>query len=104
METTLHNHKTPIGFSTYVAFGSFAFGTLLFALFKLFPNKEEIFIVGFFYVLFAILINSLVLFHLFYQFITNKADRETIAIRILILLANIPIAVGYFLIVIKFNF
>jgi hypothetical protein len=104
METTLYNQKTPIGFSTYLAFGSFAIGTLLLALFKLFPNKEEIFIVGFFYVLFAILINSLVLFHLFYQFISNENDRETIAIRILILLANIPIALLYFFIVIKFNF
>jgi len=33
----------------------------------------------------------------------QKTERETIAIRILILLANIPIAILYFFIVIKFN-
>jgi hypothetical protein len=101
METSIYNNSTPLSFSTYLALGSFAIGTILFVLFKLFPNESYIFMIGFFYVLFAILLNSLVLLNLFYQFITNKSERENIAIRILILLANIPIALLYFFIVIK---
>ncbi len=100
METTIY-YKNSISFSTYLALGSFAIGTLLLVLFKLFPREEYILFIGFFYVLFAILLNSLVLLNLFYQFIIQKTERETIAIRILILLANIPIAIQYFFIVIK---
>jgi len=100
METTLYQRNT-ISFSTYLALGSFAIGTFLLVLHKLFPKEEYIFFIGFFYVLFAILLNSLVFLHLFYQFIIQKTERETIAIRILILLANIPIAILYFFIVIK---
>lgn len=101
METTIYDHKTPVSFSTYLAIGSFTIGTILFILHQIFPNESYIFIVGFFYVLLAILLNSLVLLNLLYQFIINEAERETIAIRILILLANIPIALLYFFIVIK---
>ncbi|WNM18547.1 hypothetical protein [Flavobacterium capsici] len=101
METTIYDHKTPVSFSTYLAIGSFIIGTILFILHQIFPNEDYIFIIGFFYVLFAILLNSLVLLNLLYQFIINEAERETIAIRMLILLANIPITLLYFFIVIK---
>ena len=93
-----------ISFSTYLAIGSFTIGTLLLALHKLFPTEDHIVVVGLFYVLFATLLNSIALLNLLYQFITNRLERETIAIRILILIANVPIALLYFFIVIKFNF
>ena len=93
-----------ISFSTYLAIASFAIGTLLLALHKLFPTEDYIVVIGLFYVVFATILNSIAFVNLLYQFIEIKREREAIAIRILILLTNIPIAVFYFFIVIKFNF
>jgi hypothetical protein len=103
MESDFYNSNTPTGFSTYLALVSFSIGTVLLVLHLVFPREEGIFILGFFYVLFAILINSLSLLNLCYRFITEPENRETNAIRILILLSNIPIALLYFYIVIHNN-
>lgn len=103
MESRLNNNNTSTAFSTYLALLSFGIGTLLFVLHLVFPFEEGILILGFFYVLFAILINSLSLLNLCYLFITEPEHRETNAIRILILLANIPIALLYFYIVVHKN-
>ena len=103
MESDFYNPKNPTSFSTYLALLSFSMGTLLFVLHLIFPTEDGILILGFFYVLFAILINSLSLLHLCYLFITEPEDRKTNAFRILILLANIPIALLYFYIVMNKN-
>jgi hypothetical protein len=103
MESQLNNTNTATAFSTYLALLSFSIGTILFILHLIFPYEDGIIILGFFYVLFAILINSLSLLNLCYLFITKPENRETNAIRILILLANIPIALLYFYIVMNKN-
>lgn len=103
MESELYNTKTSTAFSTYLALLSFSIGTLLFLLHLIFPYEDGILILGFFYVLFAILINCLSLLNLCYLFLTEPEHRETNAIRILILLANIPIALLYFYIVMNKN-
>jgi hypothetical protein len=103
MESDCYNTKTTTAFSTYLAVLSFSIGTFLFVLHLIFPNEDGIIILGFFYVLFAILINSLSLLNLCYLCITDPENRETNAIRILILLANIPIALLYFYIVLHKN-
>jgi hypothetical protein len=103
MESDFYNTKNPTAFSTYLALLSFSIGTLLLVSHLVFPREEGILILGFFYVLFAILINSLSLLNLCYLFITEPENRETNAIRILILLSNIPIALLYFYIVIHKN-
>lgn len=90
-------------FSTELALISFGIGTLLLLLQKLAPTNYEILFVGLLYVLFAILINGIMLFNLAYHFIILPKHREYIAIKILILLANIPIAILYILIVFNFN-
>jgi hypothetical protein len=95
--------KTTGKFSTYLAITSFSFGTLLLAIHLCFPDTIEILVTGFFYVLFALLVNSITLFYLLYHFIINRFERETIAIRILILLANIPITLIYLNIVFNNN-
>ena len=100
METKMYHKTNSIGFSTYVALGSFAIGTLFLLLNLAFPRVAAIFIMGYLYALFAALCNSLVLLHLFYQLIIKPAEREEIVIRILILLANIPIAFLYYFIII----
>ena len=94
---------TPGKFSTYLALTSFSIGTLLLAIHLFFPNTIEILVTGLFYVLFALLVNGITFFHLLYHFIINRFERETIAIRILILLANIPITLIYLNIVFNNN-
>lgn len=89
-------------FSTYLAITSFGIGTLLLILFLLFPMVLLIYI-GYFYILLAILINGITFLHLFYLFLIHRLRREIIAIRMLILLANIPIALLYLNIVLHNN-
>jgi hypothetical protein len=96
-------NKTPGKFSTYLAITSFSIGTLLLAIHLCFPNNIEILVTGFFYIILALLVNSITLFHLLYHFIINQFERETIAIRILILLANIPITLIYLNIIFNNN-
>jgi hypothetical protein len=82
-------------FSTYLAIISFGIGTLFLIANLLFPKVDQIIIFGFLYLLLAILLNAIALINLIYQFSIYQLERETIAIRILILLANIPIAFLY---------
>lgn len=88
-------------FSTQTALFSFGIGSLFLVAHLLFPKLEEIIICGLAYVVFAVLVNILVLLYLLYHFIVASDYREYFAIKILILLANIPIAILYFFIVIK---
>ena len=89
-------------FSTILAFVSFTIGTILLGLQKILPFNIEIIIMGFIYVLFAILVNGIMLVNLIHHFIIFPEQREYIAIQILILLVNIPIT--YLYIIIAFNF
>ena len=90
-------------FSTYLAITSFGIGTLFLLFYLLFPNVEQIIIFGFLYLLLALLLNGISVINLLNQFIINRFERETIAIRILILLVNIPIALLYLNIVLHNN-
>ena len=105
MEQQTFIRRTPTYFhgryTTELAVGSFGIGTIIFALHQLFPMKIEIMIFGFFYLIFAAIINGIVFLNLTYHFIMLPHQREEIAIKALILLANIPIAVFYFYLVIN---
>lgn len=90
-------------FSTQLAVISFGIGTVLLLFQKLAPTNYNILFVGLFYLLFAILVNGIILINLAYHFIILPKQREYIAIKILILLANIPIAFLYILIVFNIN-
>lgn len=105
METPIYNQRANSSrFSTYLAVGSFAIGTLILLFYMLFPNTMLLLVVGFFYVLFAALFNGIVLLNLLYQFYIYPKDREILAIKMLIMLANIPIAVLYFFIAMHQNY
>lgn len=99
METILDFKK--FSFSTQFAVASFVIGTALFASYYIFPNKDGILILGLFYTLFAVFFNIMILINLIFQWLTNILERENIAIKILIVLANIPIALIYFLVITK---
>ncbi|WP_284653348.1 hypothetical protein [Flavobacterium terrisoli] len=105
METQIFNKTETSGrFSTYLAIGSFAIGTLILLLYLLFQDNGYLLIIGFFYVLFASLFNGLVLLNLLYRFCIYPNDRETLAIKMLIMIANIPIAILYFYIAMQQNY
>lgn len=87
--------------STHIAIYSFGIGTILFVIDQLFPTIDFIIIIGIYFVMTAILINSLVVINLIHHFIFFRNHREYFAIKILIVLANLPIAAGYFYITIN---
>jgi hypothetical protein len=84
-----------LSFTTQLAVISFVLGTILFLLFFLDFKNENILFIGLFYVLAATVFNGVAFITLFLQFLTEKDNREDLSIRILILLANIPIATAY---------
>lgn len=95
METFTVELKTT-GFSTYLAIGSFSIGTILLMLhLRYFQHIDNILFLGFFYVLFTFLINAIVFLNLAFQFIIKPESREDLAIKMLIMLANIPITIFY---------
>ncbi len=88
-------------FSTQFAVITFAFGTLIFGLYFVLPENNGILIVGLSYIIFALFTNSIVVLNLLYQLIIVPEEREAISIKILIVLANIPIAIFYGYLVIQ---
>lgn len=96
---TKQQYKSATGiFSTELAIGCFAVGTLILILHLLYPSGELI-PVGLVYVALALLVNFIVLLNLCYLFVTQKNHREYYTIKILILLFNIPIVFVYIRIV-----
>ena len=93
---TVHYLRKAGEFSTHMAIGSFGIGTLLLISYKIFPENQNLLLVGLAYVVIAFALNTIVFFHLLYYFITQKNYREYFAVKMLILLANLPIVAIYF--------
>lgn len=103
MENILENNTEKDGkFTTYLALGSFCVGTLLFLAYMLNPNPTLIYI-GFWYVLCAVLVNTIALISLMIELMLHWENREQIAIKILIMLANLPIAFLYLNIIFNYS-
>lgn len=98
METKYQFKDLP--FSTQLAIISFGIGTLLFLSYSLFPKFHILAFIGYIYLIMAFFINTIVFFYLIYLFFKEN-NTEDIIIRILILLANIPIAFLYAYIVLN---
>ena len=92
MEDTLQ-HRPPFQgtFSTQLAIGSFAIGTIIFGSYHVFTDYQLIIIIGFLYLVFTAILNAIVLVDLMYHFIMKPYYRTELAIKILIMLANVPI-------------
>lgn len=105
METRIYNKTGNTGpFSTYMAIGTFVVGTLILILHLLMPGMMQLVVLGFMYVLFASLFNGVVFLNLLYQFCLYPNEREALAIKMLLMLANIPIAILYFYIAMHQNY
>lgn len=85
-------------FSTQLAIGSFIVGTILLIL-HLFNPTGALFGVGAYYLIVAFVLNFIMLIRLTYFAFTQKNHQDYYTIKILILLANIPIAFVYLRIV-----
>ncbi len=83
-------------FSNELALGSFAIGTLLLLLYKSGNQSGLIILTGFYYLLFSILINSIMLLYLIFLCIILPDERKNLAVKIILLLCNIPIAILYY--------
>ena len=80
--------------STHLAIASFGIGTLLLVSAKFLPLVPIVWI-GLYYVVLAFAINGIVLLYLLYLFLIQPQHREYFAVKMLIMLANIPIAAFY---------
>ena len=87
-------------FSIQIAILSFLIGTLLFISYFIFPKWDNIIFIGILYVLAALFFNIIVLINLCVNFITEPFQRKNIALQMVIVLTNIPIALFYFSIII----
>jgi UDP-N-acetylmuramyl pentapeptide phosphotransferase/UDP-N-acetylglucosamine-1-phosphate transferase len=87
--------------STELAIGSFIVSTLLFVLYIVTNQNSNVLIIAFPFVASTIVLNSIMLIHLIDKFIELTEQRKDIAVKILILLSNIPITFLYYSIVMK---
>lgn len=87
--------------SKIVAGISFILGTLLLVLFLFFREIESIIMIGIYYVLIAFVINSFIFFWLIVRLINCSENKIELLQATGVILSNIPIAIGYFFIVIN---
>jgi hypothetical protein len=84
-----------------LAIGSFIIATILFALYMVSNESSNVLVLASPFIVSAIILNVIMLFHLLDNFIRNYEMRKDIGIKILILLSNIPITFLYYIIVMK---
>ncbi|NMH29391.1 hypothetical protein [Flavobacterium silvaticum] len=82
-------------YSTAVAVASFVIGSVFFLGYILSPD-DNILIAGFIYVIIAAFANTLILLHLLFLAWIKPGLRQQLSVRMLIVLANIPVAFFYF--------
>lgn len=83
-------------YATPLALVSFGIGTLLFVLFRCNPDSFDLLAYGLLFVILAAFANSLMLVNLLFLLFIYPEQREAVAIKILLLLSNIPITCVYF--------
>lgn len=87
--------------SIELAIGCFVVSTLLFVLYIGANQSPDILIIGAPFIGSAIVLNLIMVFHLLEKFIHLAQYRKDIAVKILVLLSNIPITFLYYLIIMK---
>ncbi|MDR6761309.1 heme/copper-type cytochrome/quinol oxidase subunit 4 [Flavobacterium sp. 2755] len=95
------NHKFEEKQSTELAIGSFIIITILFILYIVTNQSPNILVIAWPFAFSAIIVNLIMFVHLADRFIHLPEQRRDIAVKILILLSNIPITFFYYLLVMK---
>jgi O-antigen/teichoic acid export membrane protein len=81
-------------FSTQLAIVSFVIGTILFLINNAFHFPDLLFI-GLLYIGIAFILNTITFFYLIYFIIIEREQKEYFFLKIMILLANIPVVYLY---------
>lgn len=87
--------------STELAVGTFIISTILFILYIISNGNPMVLIIAWPFALGAIIVNAIMFVHLTDRFIHLPEHRRDIAVKLLILLSNIPILFFYYLVVMK---
>lgn len=87
--------------STELAIGTFVISTILFILYIVSNGNAMVLVIAWPFALAAIVVNLIMFVHLMERFIHLPQQRKEIAIKILLLLSNIPITFLYYLVVMK---
>lgn len=88
--------------SLELALGTFVISTILFMLYSISNENSIVLIIAWPFALSAIIVNSIMLFHLTERFIHLPNYRKDIGFKILMILSNIPIIFLYYWVVMKF--
>ena len=75
---------------------TFIISTVLFGVYMFMNKNSNILVFAFTFVVSTLLLNGIMIFHLLDRFIKLYNERKDIAIKILLLLSNIPIAFLYY--------
>lgn len=87
--------------SIELAIGSFLISSVLFTFYMASNESSNILVLASPFVVSIVFLNAVMLFHLMDNFIRQYEKRKDISIKILILLSNIPIALLYYVIIMK---
>ena len=99
--TTINKKLSEETQSIELVIGTFIISTALFASYMLTNKNSNVLVVAFPFVVSAFLLNGIMLFHLTDRFIKLYNKRKDIAVKILLLLSNIPIMYFYYVIAMK---
>ena len=81
-----------------IAAGSFVVGTLLF-LTTLLMRVDALYVVGYLFIMISFFVNFVLVFSVFFHLLVTKTCKEHL-FTLYCILINIPIAIGYFVILI----
>lgn len=84
-----------------LATGTFIISTILFATYMFTNKSPNVLVFASPFVVSSVLLNGIMLFHLAGRFIKLYDERKDVAVKILLLLSNIPIAFLYYVIGMK---
>ncbi|WP_417941494.1 hypothetical protein [Flavobacterium sp. RS13.1] len=98
---TIHKKLSEETQTIELVIGTFIISTVLFALYMFTNKNANVLVFAFPFVVSVLLLNGIMLFHLIDRFIKLYNDRRDIAVKILLLLSNIPIGYLYYVVAMK---
>ncbi|MEL1254562.1 hypothetical protein AAEO57_12300 [Flavobacterium sp. DGU38] len=87
--------------SIELVIGTFIISTVLFAFYMFTSQNANVLLFAFPFAVSVLFLNAIMLFHLTNRFIKLYKERKDIAIKILLVLSNIPVAFLYYAVAIK---
>ena len=81
--------------------GTFVISTVLFGIYMFTNKNANVLVFAFPFVVSTLLLNGIMLLHLTGRFVKFYDERKDIAVKILLLMSNVPIAYLYYVIAMK---